>query len=49
MFSKKFEGKCQEVSAIYGAHMGMRMKMEAAILSRCHLLRKTGLCDDEQS
>lgn len=34
VFNKKFEGKCQEASAIYGSHMGMRMKMEASILSR---------------
>merc|ERR1712216_446583 len=33
-FTKQFEAKAQEVSALYGAHMGMRMKMEAAILSR---------------
>jgi len=33
-FGKQFEAKTQEVSALYGSHMGMRMKMEAAILSR---------------
>merc|ERR1712216_787735 len=33
-FRQAFEAKTQEMSAIYGSHMAMRMQMENAILSR---------------
>merc|ERR1711998_404944 len=33
-FAQRFEAKTQEVSALYGSHMAMRMQMENANLSR---------------
>merc|ERR1712086_209293 len=34
MFSRRVESKAMEMQAMFGAHMGMRMQMESAILSR---------------
>merc|ERR1711966_390570 len=34
MQTRKFDGKLQEMTALYGGHMAMRTQLETAILSR---------------